>query len=167
MDDLFKIVILYCQQNLVISFLLKISFFLFIWLSFLTISFKLAIYEWAVISVNGVCVCVSVCVSVSVCVCVRVRRGGDIMVIEVQEQAGVLRGRVIAVLTAPGVSEYGYVSHTNTHINNHTRVHTVRDTNTKSALCCHKPAQTTSALIFEQKISQSNLSAWQKTNLNI
>ncbi|XP_016307789.1 leucine-rich repeat serine/threonine-protein kinase 1-like [Sinocyclocheilus anshuiensis] len=35
------------------------------------------------------------------------RRGGDIMVIEVQEQAGALRARVIAVLTAPGVSEYG------------------------------------------------------------
>ncbi|XP_042617266.1 leucine-rich repeat serine/threonine-protein kinase 1-like [Cyprinus carpio] len=35
------------------------------------------------------------------------RRGGDIMVIEVQEQAGSLRGRVIAVLTVPGVSEYG------------------------------------------------------------
>lgn len=41
--------------------------------------------------------------------CVR-RRGGDIMVIEVQEQAGSLRGRVIAVLTPPGVPEYGYVS---------------------------------------------------------
>ncbi|XP_067257484.1 leucine-rich repeat serine/threonine-protein kinase 1 isoform X3 [Chanodichthys erythropterus] len=35
------------------------------------------------------------------------RRGGDIMVIEVQEQAGSLRGRVIAVLTPPGVPEYG------------------------------------------------------------
>ncbi|XP_016103532.1 leucine-rich repeat serine/threonine-protein kinase 1 [Sinocyclocheilus grahami] len=35
------------------------------------------------------------------------RCGGDIMVIEVQEQAGALRGRVIAVLTPPGVSEYG------------------------------------------------------------
>uniref|UniRef100_A0A671SFI8 non-specific serine/threonine protein kinase n=1 Tax=Sinocyclocheilus anshuiensis TaxID=1608454 RepID=A0A671SFI8_9TELE len=32
------------------------------------------------------------------------RRGGDIMVIEVQEQAGALRARVIAVLTAPGVA---------------------------------------------------------------
>uniref|UniRef100_A0A9J7ZR12 non-specific serine/threonine protein kinase n=1 Tax=Cyprinus carpio carpio TaxID=630221 RepID=A0A9J7ZR12_CYPCA len=32
------------------------------------------------------------------------RRGGDIMVIEVQEQAGALRGRVIAVLTPPGVT---------------------------------------------------------------
>uniref|UniRef100_A0A8C1W808 non-specific serine/threonine protein kinase n=1 Tax=Cyprinus carpio TaxID=7962 RepID=A0A8C1W808_CYPCA len=32
------------------------------------------------------------------------RRGGDIMVIEVQEQAGSLRGRVIAVLTVPGVT---------------------------------------------------------------
>uniref|UniRef100_A0A672LW85 non-specific serine/threonine protein kinase n=1 Tax=Sinocyclocheilus grahami TaxID=75366 RepID=A0A672LW85_SINGR len=32
------------------------------------------------------------------------RRGGDIMVIEVQEQAGALRARVIAVLTAPGVT---------------------------------------------------------------
>uniref|UniRef100_A0AAR2LAM3 non-specific serine/threonine protein kinase n=1 Tax=Pygocentrus nattereri TaxID=42514 RepID=A0AAR2LAM3_PYGNA len=31
------------------------------------------------------------------------RRGGDIMVIEVQEQSGLLRGRVIAVLTVPGV----------------------------------------------------------------
>uniref|UniRef100_A0A673KFU9 non-specific serine/threonine protein kinase n=1 Tax=Sinocyclocheilus rhinocerous TaxID=307959 RepID=A0A673KFU9_9TELE len=30
--------------------------------------------------------------------------GGDIMVIEVQEQAGALRGRVIAVLTPPGVT---------------------------------------------------------------
>ncbi|KAG1971504.1 leucine-rich repeat serine/threonine-protein kinase 1-like [Pimephales promelas] len=29
------------------------------------------------------------------------------MVIEVQEQAGSLRGRVIAVLTPPGVPEYG------------------------------------------------------------
>ncbi|XP_059362027.1 leucine-rich repeat serine/threonine-protein kinase 1-like isoform X2 [Carassius carassius] len=35
------------------------------------------------------------------------RRGGDILVIEVQEQAGSLRGRVIAVLSVPGVSEYG------------------------------------------------------------
>ncbi|XP_051969455.1 leucine-rich repeat serine/threonine-protein kinase 1 [Xyrauchen texanus] len=35
------------------------------------------------------------------------RRGGDIMVIEVQEQAGSLRGRVIAVLTVPGVLQYG------------------------------------------------------------
>uniref|UniRef100_A0A671KYW9 non-specific serine/threonine protein kinase n=1 Tax=Sinocyclocheilus anshuiensis TaxID=1608454 RepID=A0A671KYW9_9TELE len=32
------------------------------------------------------------------------RCGGDIMVIEVQEQAGALRGRVIAVLTPPGVT---------------------------------------------------------------
>ncbi|KAI2662979.1 Leucine-rich repeat serine/threonine-protein kinase 1 [Labeo rohita] len=35
------------------------------------------------------------------------RRGGDIMVMEVQQQGDSLRGRVIAVLTAPGVSEYG------------------------------------------------------------
>ncbi|XP_052458726.1 leucine-rich repeat serine/threonine-protein kinase 1 isoform X2 [Carassius gibelio] len=35
------------------------------------------------------------------------RRGGDILVIEVQEQAGSFKGRVIAVLTVPGVSEYG------------------------------------------------------------
>ncbi|XP_049321416.1 leucine-rich repeat serine/threonine-protein kinase 1 isoform X2 [Astyanax mexicanus] len=35
------------------------------------------------------------------------RRGGDVMVIEVQEQAGQLKGRVIAVLTVPGVQEYG------------------------------------------------------------
>ncbi|XP_036442121.1 leucine-rich repeat serine/threonine-protein kinase 1 [Colossoma macropomum] len=35
------------------------------------------------------------------------RRGGDIMVIEVQEQSGLLRGRVIAVLTVPGVQQYG------------------------------------------------------------
>uniref|UniRef100_A0A9J7Z4H1 non-specific serine/threonine protein kinase n=1 Tax=Cyprinus carpio carpio TaxID=630221 RepID=A0A9J7Z4H1_CYPCA len=41
---------------------------------------------------------------VCVCVCVCGRRGGDIMVIEVQEQAGALRGRVIAVLTPPGVT---------------------------------------------------------------
>ncbi|KAM9461021.1 leucine-rich repeat serine/threonine-protein kinase 1 [Clarias gariepinus] len=35
------------------------------------------------------------------------RCGGDIMVIEVQEQSGLLRGRVIAVLTVPGVQQYG------------------------------------------------------------
>ncbi|KAI7813751.1 leucine-rich repeat serine/threonine-protein kinase 1 isoform X1 [Triplophysa rosa] len=35
------------------------------------------------------------------------RRGGDIMVIEVQEQSGSLRGRVIAVLTVSGAVEYG------------------------------------------------------------
>ncbi|TSK53838.1 Leucine-rich repeat serine/threonine-protein kinase 1 [Bagarius yarrelli] len=35
------------------------------------------------------------------------RRGGDIMVIEVQDQSGLLRGRVIAVLTVPGVQQYG------------------------------------------------------------
>lgn len=35
------------------------------------------------------------------------RRGGDIMVIEVQEQSGSLRGRVIAVLTVSGSSECG------------------------------------------------------------
>lgn len=35
------------------------------------------------------------------------RRGGDIMVIEVQEQSGSLRGRVIAVLTVSGALEYG------------------------------------------------------------
>ncbi|KAK3561718.1 hypothetical protein QTP86_012606 [Hemibagrus guttatus] len=35
------------------------------------------------------------------------RRGGDIMVIEVQEESGLLRGRVIAVLTVPGVQQYG------------------------------------------------------------
>lgn len=29
------------------------------------------------------------------------------MVIEVQEQSGLLRGRVIAVLTVPGVQQYG------------------------------------------------------------
>lgn len=33
------------------------------------------------------------------------RCGGDIMVIEVQEHSGLLRGRVIAVLTVPG--QYG------------------------------------------------------------
>ncbi|XP_063044904.1 leucine-rich repeat serine/threonine-protein kinase 1 isoform X2 [Engraulis encrasicolus] len=35
------------------------------------------------------------------------RRGGDIMVIEVQEHAGQLRGRVIAVLIAPGTPHHG------------------------------------------------------------
>ncbi|XP_062868607.1 leucine-rich repeat serine/threonine-protein kinase 1 isoform X2 [Trichomycterus rosablanca] len=35
------------------------------------------------------------------------RSGGDIVVIEAQEQSGVLRGRVIAVLTVPGVHQYG------------------------------------------------------------
>ncbi|XP_041917167.1 leucine-rich repeat serine/threonine-protein kinase 1 isoform X2 [Alosa sapidissima] len=35
------------------------------------------------------------------------RRGGDIMVIEVQENAGLLRGRVIAVLSAPGTPQHG------------------------------------------------------------
>uniref|UniRef100_A0A8C1DUC6 non-specific serine/threonine protein kinase n=1 Tax=Cyprinus carpio carpio TaxID=630221 RepID=A0A8C1DUC6_CYPCA len=40
----------------------------------------------------------------AVSLCVFGRRGGDIMVIEVQEQAGSLRGRVIAVLTVPGVT---------------------------------------------------------------
>ncbi|XP_056318574.1 leucine-rich repeat serine/threonine-protein kinase 1 [Danio aesculapii] len=35
------------------------------------------------------------------------RRGGDIMVLEVQDQAGSLRGRVIGVLTVPGVQEFG------------------------------------------------------------
>ncbi|KAI4891038.1 hypothetical protein NFI96_008633 [Prochilodus magdalenae] len=38
------------------------------------------------------------------------RRGGDTMVIEVQEHSGVLRGRVIAVLTVPGVQQYGRLS---------------------------------------------------------
>ncbi|XP_031425211.1 leucine-rich repeat serine/threonine-protein kinase 1 isoform X2 [Clupea harengus] len=35
------------------------------------------------------------------------RRGGDIMVIEVQENGGLLRGRVIAVLSAPGTPQHG------------------------------------------------------------
>ncbi|KAG9352285.1 hypothetical protein JZ751_020698 [Albula glossodonta] len=35
------------------------------------------------------------------------RRGGDVMVIELQQQGGLLRGRVIAVLSAPGLGQYG------------------------------------------------------------
>ncbi|XP_030622224.1 LOW QUALITY PROTEIN: leucine-rich repeat serine/threonine-protein kinase 1 [Chanos chanos] len=35
------------------------------------------------------------------------RRGGDTMVIEVQEQADLARGRVIAVLSVPGMPQYG------------------------------------------------------------
>ncbi|TRY84280.1 hypothetical protein DNTS_013412 [Danionella cerebrum] len=40
------------------------------------------------------------------------RRGGDVLVLEVQEQSGSLRGRVIAVLTVPGVQDYGTLERT-------------------------------------------------------
>lgn len=49
-------------------------------------------------------------VTVHFCVCVSLlfgRRGGDVMVIEMQSHADQLRGRVIAVLSPPGCPSLG------------------------------------------------------------
>ncbi|KAI4785534.1 hypothetical protein KUCAC02_037704, partial [Chaenocephalus aceratus] len=51
-----------------------------------------------------VCACVCACMCVCVCVC---RRGGDVMVIELQSHGDELRGRVTAVLSPPGRSSLG------------------------------------------------------------
>lgn len=45
--------------------------------------------------------------TVHVCVLLFYRRGGDVMVIEMQTLGDKLRGRVIAVLSPPGCSSLG------------------------------------------------------------
>ena len=51
---------------------------------------------------------ITLCLCVSVCVCVLSgRRGGDVIVIEMQPHADDVRGRVIAVLSPPECSSLG------------------------------------------------------------